>query len=67
MDPLPELALDVFLAVSHLLWSFKMEELPGEKIDLQEYDGLSGRSPVPFKIRMTPRDGRVAEIIGGCE
>lgn len=55
---------EIFLAVAHLLWAFRMEELPEEPIDLKEYDGLSGRSPVPFRIKMTPRDGHVAEMFG---
>ena len=54
---------EIFLAVAHLLWAFKMEQLPEEPIDLKEYDGLSGRSPVPFRIKMIPRDERVAEIL----
>jgi hypothetical protein len=40
-----------------------MEEVPGEPIDLKEYDGLSGRSPVPFRIQMIPRDELVAEVL----
>ncbi len=47
-----------------MLWAFEMKQLPDEPIDLKEYDGLSGRSPVPFRIKMIPRDERVAEIIG---
>ena len=34
-----------------------------EGIDLTEYDGLSGRSPVPFKIHMTLRHNQVLEVI----
>ena len=41
-----------------------MEQLPDEPIDLKEYDGLSGRSPVPFRIKMTQRDEHVAEVFG---
>jgi hypothetical protein len=41
-----------------------MKQLPNEPIDLNEYDGLSGRSPVPFRISMTPRDHRVKEVLG---
>ena len=56
---------EIFLAIAGLLWAFNMEQLPGEPIDLTEYDGLSGRSPVPFRIKMTPRDSKVKEILGG--
>ncbi|KAI0767331.1 hypothetical protein C8Q74DRAFT_1370137 [Fomes fomentarius] len=62
----PGLALaerEIFLAVSHLLWAFKIEELPDEPIDLKEYDGLSGRSPVPNRIQLTPRDEHVEAML----
>ena len=55
---------EIWLALSRMLWAFKMEEIPGEPIDLKEYDGLSGRSPVPFRIRMIPRHDLVAEVLG---
>ncbi|KAL0957853.1 hypothetical protein HGRIS_000037 [Hohenbuehelia grisea] len=54
---------EVFLAISRMLWAFTMKEIPGEPIDLAEYDGLSGRSPVPFRIRMVPRDDNVARVL----
>jgi hypothetical protein len=41
-----------------------MQQLPDEPIDLKEYDGLSGRSPVPFRITMTPRHENVAHVLG---
>lgn len=61
---LPLAEQEIFLAVAHMLWAFNMEELPGEPIDLKEYDGLSGRSPVPFRIKVTPRDDHVKEVLG---
>jgi hypothetical protein len=54
---------EVWLGISRMLWAFKMEQVPGEPIDLKEYDGLSGRSPVPFRIKMIPRDDNVADIL----
>ena len=48
----------------HMLWAFKIEPIPGVPIDLKEYDGVSGRSPVPFIVRLTPRDSSVAEVLG---
>lgn len=64
---------EIFLGVTRLLWAFNMEALPDEPIDLKEYDGLSGRSPVPFRIKLVPRhqnvrgvvDARVAESPSG--
>ncbi|EFY91823.1 cytochrome P450 [Metarhizium acridum CQMa 102] len=37
---------EIFLAISRILWSFTMEAEPGHPVDLKEYDGLSGRSPL---------------------
>ncbi|KAF9000908.1 cytochrome P450 [Cyathus striatus] len=55
---------EVFLAIARMLWAFRMEEIPDQPIDLKEYDGLSGRSPVPFHIKMIPRHEKVAEVLG---
>ncbi|KAI0741466.1 cytochrome P450 [Daedaleopsis nitida] len=55
---------EIFLAVSHLLWAYRMEEVPDEPIDLREYDGHSGRSPVPNRIKLIPRDEHVATVLG---
>ena len=46
-----------------MLWAFNMSELPDEPIDLKEYDGLSGRSPVPFRIMLKPRHEKVEEVL----
>ena len=55
---------EVFLAIARMLWAFKMNEIPGEPIDLKEYDGLSGRSPVAFRIKITPRHDQVETVLG---
>ncbi|KJA17634.1 hypothetical protein HYPSUDRAFT_1102684 [Hypholoma sublateritium FD-334 SS-4] len=55
---------EVFLAISRMLWAFKMDEIPGYPIDLKEYDGLSGRSPVPFHIKLTARHDQVEKVFG---
>nr|VWP01747.1 Uncharacterized protein [Ganoderma boninense] len=54
---------EVFLGLAHMLWAFKISPIPGVPIDLKEYDGVSGRSPVPFVVRLTPRDASVAEVL----
>ncbi|KIK51635.1 hypothetical protein GYMLUDRAFT_50453 [Collybiopsis luxurians FD-317 M1] len=54
---------EIFLVIARVLWAFRMEEIPGEPIDLKEYDGLSGRSPVPFRIKMIPRHDKVMEVL----
>ena len=55
---------EIFLGLAHMLWAFKLDPIPGVPIDLKEYDGASGRSPVPFVVRLTPRDSNVAEVLG---
>lgn len=40
-----------------------MHEVPGEPISLEEYEGKSGRVPVPFSIRLVPRHDRVRAIV----
>ena len=40
-----------------------MSEIPEKSIDLNEYDGLSGRSPVPFEVMIKPRHSMVHELL----
>lgn len=54
---------EIFLTISRMLWAFNVAELPEEPIDLKEYDGHSGRSPVPFRVTFIPRDAKVAEVL----
>lgn len=49
----------LWLAISRLLWSFTVHSVPGEPISLEEYDGQSGRTPVPFRVQLIPRHDRV--------
>ncbi|KAF3401654.1 3-hydroxyphenylacetate 6-hydroxylase [Penicillium rolfsii] len=58
---------EIWLTISRMLWAFDMHEIPGEPIDLKEYDGLSGRSPVPFRIGLKPRHENVAKLLEGIE
>ena len=58
---------EIWLTVARMLWAFNMYEIPGEPIDLKEYDGLSGRSPVPFRVKLILRDNQVAEVLKGAE
>lgn len=58
---------EIWLTISRMLWAFDMYEIPGEPIDLKEYDGLSGRSPVPFRIGLKPRHENVAKLLEGVE
>ncbi|EJD41001.1 cytochrome P450 [Auricularia subglabra TFB-10046 SS5] len=53
----------LWLAISRLLWAFKIEAVPGEPINLEEYEGKSGRTPLPFRVRFVPRHERVAKLL----
>ena len=54
---------EIWLTIARMLWAFDMTEVPGEGIDLNEYDGLSGRSPTPFRINIKPRDAEVENVL----
>ncbi|KAJ8519758.1 hypothetical protein ONZ45_g3336 [Pleurotus djamor] len=55
---------ELFLSISRLLWSFNFDSVPGEPISLNEYEGLSGRTPMPFRVSLTPRHENVHEVLG---
>ena len=54
---------EIWLTISRMLWAFDMIEIPEKPIDLKEYDGLSGRSPVPFEIILKPRFEGVKDVV----
>ncbi|RYC55799.1 hypothetical protein CHU98_g10416 [Xylaria longipes] len=54
---------EIWLTVSRMLWAFEMEASPDHPIDLKEYDGLSGRSPVPFQVYLKPRHENVERVL----
>ncbi|KAJ7837968.1 cytochrome P450 [Mycena olivaceomarginata] len=56
---------ELWLAISRILWAFTVHSLPSEPISLQEYEGRSGRTPLPFKVRFTPRHDRVGKFLDG--
>jgi hypothetical protein len=58
---------EIWLTISRMLWAYDMSEVPGQPIDLREYDGMSGRSPTPFVINITPRSEDVVRILEGLE
>lgn len=57
---------EIWLAISRLIWAFDLEAVPAHPIDLKEYDGLSGRSPVPFQIRLKPRHENVGRVLSAA-
>ncbi|KAF8910457.1 cytochrome P450 [Gymnopilus junonius] len=52
---LPAAERELWLAISRLLWAYKFEALPDEPISLDEYEGLSGRTPLPYRLKLVPR------------
>ncbi|KAI8627254.1 cytochrome P450 [Xylariaceae sp. FL1651] len=54
---------EIWLVISRMIWAFNMEAVPEHPIDLKEYDGLSGRSPVPFQIYLKPRHENVEKVL----
>ncbi len=56
---------EIWLIISRMLWAFDMRELPDDPIDRKEYDVLSGRSPVPFRIMIAPRHAGVERVLQG--
>jgi hypothetical protein len=54
---------ELWLAISRLLWAYDIHSLPDEPISLEEYDGESGRTPLPYRITLTPRHDRVQALL----
>lgn len=54
---------ELWLAISRLLWAFDIRSLPDEPISLEEYEGESGRTPRPYRVRLIPRHDRVQALL----
>jgi hypothetical protein len=54
---------ELWLAISRLLWAFDIRSLPNEPICLDEYEGESGRTPMPYRIMVVPRHDRVQALL----
>lgn len=54
---------ELWLAVSRFLWCFEIRPLAEEPICLDEWEGESGRTPMPFRIRLEPRHENVAAML----
>jgi hypothetical protein len=54
---------ELWFAISRLLWAFDIRPLPDEPISLEEYEGESGRTPLPYRITLTPRHNRVQTLL----
>lgn len=54
---------ELWLVVSQLLWAYEIRPPPDEPISLEEYDGDSGRMPLPYRIALIPRHDRVQTLL----
>ncbi|KAL4268978.1 cytochrome P450 family protein [Pleurotus pulmonarius] len=54
---------ELWMALSRLLWSFRFSEDPRNPISLDEYEGLSGRTPLPYKVKIECRHENVRDIL----
>ncbi|KAJ7122892.1 cytochrome P450 [Mycena epipterygia] len=58
---------ELWLAISRILWTFTVHAIPSEPISLEEYEGMSGRTPLPFRVKFEPRHENVHETLAGIE
>ncbi|KAJ7122820.1 cytochrome P450 [Mycena epipterygia] len=58
---------ELWLAISRILWTFTVHALPSEPISLEEYEGMSGRTPLPFRVKFEPRHENVHEALAGID
>ena len=54
---------ELWLAISRLLWAFDIRPVPDEPISLEEYEGESGRTPLPYRVMLIPRHDRVQALL----
>jgi hypothetical protein len=54
---------ELWLAISRLLWAFDIRPPLGETISLEEYEGAAGRTPLPYRVMLTPRHNRVQALL----
>ena len=54
---------EIWLAVSRLLWCFEIRPLSGEPICLDDWEGKSGRTPIPFRVDFEPRHENAASLL----
>ncbi|THU77992.1 cytochrome P450 [Dendrothele bispora CBS 962.96] len=60
---LPIAEQELWLAISRLLWAFRFEAVPGEPISLDEYEGHSGRTPIPYRLGFIPRVNQLHSLL----
>lgn len=43
--------------------AYTFHSVPEEPISLEEYEGSSGRTPLPFRMRMIPRHEQATRLL----
>ncbi|TFY52985.1 hypothetical protein EVJ58_g9703, partial [Rhodofomes roseus] len=64
---MPVAEKEIFLAFSRLLWAFCIGAVPGKPPCLEEYDGNSGCTPLPFEVHLVPRHDQVGAVLDAKE
>ncbi|KAF9261476.1 cytochrome P450 [Marasmius fiardii PR-910] len=54
---------EIFLAITRMLWAFRMEEVPQNPINIEQYKDPAKGYPKELYIKMVPRHDKVAEMI----
>ncbi|KAJ6589401.1 cytochrome P450 [Mycena capillaripes] len=54
---------ELWLAISGLLWAFNFKDVPEEPICLDEHERSSGRTPLPFRMLLTPRHEAAKQLL----
>ncbi|KAJ7836603.1 cytochrome P450 [Mycena leptocephala] len=54
---------ELWLAISGLLWAYTFHQIPEEPISLEEYEGVSGRTHLPFRMRLIPRHESAGQLL----
>ncbi|KAJ6525470.1 cytochrome P450 [Mycena vulgaris] len=54
---------ELWISISSLLWAYNFEVVPEEPICLDEYEGTSGRTPLPFRMKLTPRHDAAEKLL----
>lgn len=58
---------EIWLAISRLIWAYSFTEVTGKPISLEEYEGSSGRTPLPFQVVISPRHPDVVSLLQEVE
>ncbi|KAF7363031.1 Cytochrome P450 [Mycena venus] len=54
---------ELWLAISGLIWAYTFHQVPEEPIALEKYEAASGRTPLPFMMRLIPRREEARQLL----